>query len=419
MTTPAATAWHWPRLAGPLIGLLLMVLAAPLYAQTPTQLQSPLPASHVLDRASLLRADSRSELDRLATTLNRSGQGQLAVVLIGSTGKLAARRYATEVFNRWGVGNAGRNDGLMLLLALDDRAAEIVLGSGIDNAANRRHTDAVMRDVLLPRLRQGQLDLAVLDSASALLIRVYGLDLTRPAEAPDPASVAAATDGPPTGAVELVASSAPVMATAPLVPRPTAASQRSDQSGGARSRPETWIWVVLSAIAAAVLSLLWMLSKLLRHIWSFTIAPWIPRRCGSCSLQMQKLGEIEEKAYLAPAQLTEERLRSVDHRVFLCRRCGRVDKLEHRAWFSRYSRCAHCATKALSRTSRTLEAATRWSEGRIEIRECCQHCGHESRSEKVLPRLPAEDNQASNWSSGSDSGWGGGSSSGGGSSGRW
>ena len=409
--------------------LALCTLTMPAAAQSLDSLPTPLPASHVADPAKLLAADTRAELDRLATRLDQAGSGQLAFVVVASTSGKLPRQAATDVFNRWGVGHVDRNDGALFLLAKADRKAEIVLGDGIDTPANRLHAQTIMTTAMVPRFREGNYDQGLIVGATELLQRVYGVDLSRPTELPDTAAnadakgdqVAAASlgalDGTMTGDFESTAIAAPVPTDTRTAP-PRAAQTRAPVADEPSS--PGLVALVLSAIAAALGAAYWVLSKFLRMLWWFTGGRFMARRCGACSSRMELLSEVADDAHLGPGELTEERLKSVDYRIWVCPRCSRVDKLARRAWFSRYGNCASCHSRAVSQVSTTISSPTRYSTGLAEITETCQNCHKVKTERRVLPVLPPpSDNTSSSFSSSSSSSFGGGSSSGGGASGSW
>lgn len=410
-----------------LIGLIL--LSPALQAERVDQLPLPLPASHVADPRGLLAADTRAELDRLASTLDRAGRGELGFVVIGSTDGVDARRFATEVFNRWEIGDRRRHDGTLILLAKEDRAAEIVLGDGIDNAVNRGHAERVMQDAMVPRFKQGNYDQALVAGTTQLLQSVYAIDLSRPAEqAPADGAgttpqglatlagsaartdAAAAADSATAPGIDpnVKAEAASAAATTPLPRKPSAPAPAEPADTG-------FLVAGLGILATLFGGALWLLHKFLRMLWWFTGSRWFTRKCGSCGSTMQQLAEAADDAHLNPSQLTEERLGSVDHRVFLCPRCSRVEQIARRAWFTRYSDCRACHSRALSSVSKTLTAATRYSTGLAEVTETCQNCNQVRTERRVLPVLPPP----SSSSSSSGSSYGGGRSSGGGASGRW
>lgn len=405
-----------------LLLILLLSLATGLRAERVDQLPAPPAGSHISDLRGLLAADTRAELERLAATLDRAGRGQLAFVIIDSTAGVDHRRFATDVFNRWDVGHRERHDGTLFLLARSDRAAEIVLGEGIDNARNRAHADRVMQEAMVPRFRNGNYDQGLVAGATQLLQSVYAVDLSRPAEQQEsamgdgesaalPATLldAATADAPanaPTPTVDTVSATQPVAARAS---QPPPHAENGDPEYGALA-------VGLGILGTLAAGVLWLLNKFLRMLWLFTGSRWFTRKCGACGTAMQQLPEAADDAHLSGSQRTEERLGSVDHRVFLCPRCGKIEQLARRAWFTRYSDCRSCHSRAMSSVSRTLTAATRYSTGLAEVTETCQNCNQVRTERRVLPVLPPP---SSSSSSSSGSSYGGGRSRGGGASGRW
>lgn len=374
--------------------LVLCLFSAPLRAEPVDSLRSPLPASHVADTLGLLASDTRAELDRLAGTLDGQNRGQLAFVIVSNTNGMDPRQYGMAVFNRWGVGDRQRNDGTLILLARDVRAAEILLGDGIDTATNRAHAQAVMDQEMVPRLRAGDPDQAFVAGTTALLQRIYGIDLARPSEVP----------------VQALVSEGAARAPSPAAPPPDTGIAGSPS----REQDTTAALVVGMGILLSIFSAgLWLLYKLMRLIWWFTGSRWMPRKCSRCNASMQALSEVADDAHLSGHERTEERLGSVDHKVYLCPACGHIDKLSRRAWFTRYSDCKACKSRALSSVSRTLSSATRWSTGLAEVTSTCQHCGKVDVEQRTLPRITSSSSSSSGGS------FGGGRSSGGGASGRW
>lgn len=155
---------------------LLAALAGPLAAQqTGTALPQPV-SDTVTDLAGLLTPD---ELARLDTTLRaaRDETGVHVVVVamdnIARHGGEGARieDYAKTLFNSWGIGDATRNDGILILLAKGDRAVRVALGAGYDpiwDGAAQRAIDTAM----LPPLRDGNPAGALQAGAEAVIDRI-------------------------------------------------------------------------------------------------------------------------------------------------------------------------------------------------------------------------------------------------------
>lgn len=120
----------------------------------------------LLDESGKLSASTVAQVNALAGALDVSGAGQLGVLVTTTTRGHNPRDFATGVFNSWGVGHQGSNDGVLLFVAVDDRKAEIILGDGSRVATSQ--TDVVMRDDVVAHMKQKDLDGAVLSAAKSL-----------------------------------------------------------------------------------------------------------------------------------------------------------------------------------------------------------------------------------------------------------
>jgi uncharacterized protein len=102
-----------------------------------------------------LRVDELRALDRLGDEARAQIGAELAAVVIGSTDGVPHRQFATDLANRWGIGDRYRDNGVLILAALDDRAAEIVHGEGIDDDVRVTITLEIMHGEMVPRFRAG------------------------------------------------------------------------------------------------------------------------------------------------------------------------------------------------------------------------------------------------------------------------
>lgn len=148
-----------------LLAVLMVLGAAPVFA-APWDLSPPPRGQWALDQTGKVSAGTLAQLDSLAASLDAAGAGQLGVLVINSTSGVNPRDFATGVFNSWGVGNAGADDGILLFIAVSDRKAEIILGDG--SKVSRSITDAVMRDDVVANMKRGNLDQALLAAARSL-----------------------------------------------------------------------------------------------------------------------------------------------------------------------------------------------------------------------------------------------------------
>lgn len=120
----------------------------------------------VVDRTGMVSGGTIAELNRIAESVDASGAGQLGVLIVSTTNGTKPRDFATGVFNSWGVGHAGSNDGILLFIAVSDRKAEIILGDG--SKVTSSQTDVVMANDVVANMKRSDLDAALRAAARSL-----------------------------------------------------------------------------------------------------------------------------------------------------------------------------------------------------------------------------------------------------------
>jgi uncharacterized protein len=283
------------------------------------------------------------------------------------TGDNSLESFATNLFNTWGIGDATRNDGILVLVAPGDRKVRIEVGAGYDSQADRT-AQIIIDDTMLPAFRDGQMAAGTIAGVNA--VTQYFAPGT-----PPPSSSAASTTG---------------------------AASNSSGSGGN-------FWAGIVGFLLIPLTVVGGIARFLYGQWKRHRS----RQCPTCQTELRRLSEREDDQYLDPGERREESLKSVDYDVWLCPTCGYHTTLSYNSLFSRYQSCRQCGHKTLSEQSRTLVSPTYDSTGTSEITQDCKHCNHHYVFTRTIPRK-----QRSSSSSSSSSG-GGGSSSGGGASGSW
>ncbi len=116
----------------------------------------PAAGSLVADEADLL---TRSEERRLAEKLTAyadTTSTQIVVVTIPSLEGVPAAEYALALGREWGVGQEGKNNGVVILVSRDDREARIETGYGLEGAISDAIAARIYRNVMVPYFREGR-----------------------------------------------------------------------------------------------------------------------------------------------------------------------------------------------------------------------------------------------------------------------
>lgn len=134
-----------------------------------------------------------------------------------------------------------------------------------------------------------------------------------------------------------------------------------------------------------------------------------PRPCKKCGTITQKMSEKTEDEFLQSGQIAEEKIGIVDYDVWRCSACGSTEILSYPNPKSNYTRCPKCSYLTYHfGARRTIEAATYSSQGRGEEERTCIHCGHHHTDIFFIAMLVAASSSDSDSSSSSSSDSGGG-----------
>ena len=186
---PRALPRAWRILLLALTGLSALLLQAPAFAQ-PLQ---PIPAlsARVTDLTGTLDAAQKRELEaRLAAIEQRKG-AQVVVLMVPTTQPEAIEQYGIRVAEAWKIGR-GRvegqrvDDGVILLVAKDDRRVRIEVGYGLEGAIPDAYARRIIAESITPRFAQGDFNGGLLAAVQSLERLIDGEDLPAPSRGPGP-----------------------------------------------------------------------------------------------------------------------------------------------------------------------------------------------------------------------------------------
>ncbi len=140
--------------------------------------------SRVTDLTGTLNAQQKSELEsRIAAFEARRGS-QIAVLLLPTTKPEEIEQYAIRVAEAWKIGRRKVDDGLILVVAKDDRRLRIEVGYGLEGAIPDSVAKRVIDERITPRFREGDFYGGVRDGVDQLIRLAEGEKLPPPAAAP-------------------------------------------------------------------------------------------------------------------------------------------------------------------------------------------------------------------------------------------
>lgn len=139
----------------PALWAALCVLACSVIAAPAGAAQVPVPSysARVLDIAGKLDGSQISALNEQILELEVSTRAAVVVFMLPSTGEEEIEEYATRVFQEWKLGDAGRDDGILILVAIQDKRMRIEVGQGLEGSVPDVLAGRIIDQQMKPRFR--------------------------------------------------------------------------------------------------------------------------------------------------------------------------------------------------------------------------------------------------------------------------
>ena len=161
---------------------LMLLLAAALSAHASDELLNSLqPRGFVSDFANVISASEKHELTSMITELRQKTGAEIAVVTVSSLDGGEIDDFTNHLFERWGIGQKGKDNGLMFLAAMKDRKMRIEVGYGLEGAIPDAKAGRIRRDVITPYFKAGNPGQGIVMGVAALsqeVAKEYGVTLT-------------------------------------------------------------------------------------------------------------------------------------------------------------------------------------------------------------------------------------------------
>jgi uncharacterized protein len=154
-----------------LSSLVALLLAAAPVAGT---VEVPYLTGRVVDTAEVLSAEAHERVTALLKAHEERTTNQIAVLTVPALEGESVEDFAARVFKAWRLGQADRDNGVLLLVAPRDRRMRIEVGYGLEPALTDLAAGRIIRDVMTPRFRSGDLDAGVEEGARAIIAVLEG-----------------------------------------------------------------------------------------------------------------------------------------------------------------------------------------------------------------------------------------------------
>jgi uncharacterized protein len=372
------------------------ILFSPLSSQALTVQEVPNPqqvsGSWVTDMADIFSDETEAQINQMITDLEAKNGTEMAVVTVPKTASATSvKEFATELFNYWGIGKQGQDNGVLFLISVGDRRVEIETGYGIEAILPDAKVGNIIDTQIIPRFKQGDFAGGTLAGTKALVVVL----------AADPDQVGTLPPNVPT----------------------------TEITGDDNVAP----WGMLAGgglFAMGIGTAIYFLS----HSQKVLLKPEGQTRlqqgnynflCADCQQPMEKVNSSLVNTHLNAAENAAQNLGSVKFEGWKCLHCNQQSTVKGfhllalTSNSSRFGYCPHCQELTVTHAEKTITSPTQYSTGLKLITSQCNNCTYHQERKEIIPPLPPPPPPSSSGGSFGGGSFGGGSSGGGGAGGSW
>ena len=132
------------------------------------------PTGFVNDFAGVLSDSDRADMEQTLSDFEKQTSTEVVVVTIKSLEGDSVENYAVKLFEEWEIGKKGKDNGVLLLVALDDRKAKIEVGYGLEGALTDLESGQIMNNVIIYYFKKEMYYTGIFDGVKAIMEAVRG-----------------------------------------------------------------------------------------------------------------------------------------------------------------------------------------------------------------------------------------------------
>jgi len=142
----------------------------------------PKPAGRITDLANIIDSATESELDSRLNELERTTSSEVAVVTVPSLDGVTVEDYAVRLFKQWGIGQSKTDNGVLVLVAPNEREMRIEVGYGLEGVLPDGLAGQIIRENFTPRFRDNDYSGGIRDGVGRVIDVVEKQQVLSPEE---------------------------------------------------------------------------------------------------------------------------------------------------------------------------------------------------------------------------------------------
>jgi len=128
----------------------------------------PPPVSYVVDKADLIEDAAQARLAGILQELEQKTTAQMIILTVKSTQGVPIEQYSLQQAEQWGLGKKGKDNGLLFLIAVNDRKYRFETGYGLEQILPDSMLGSIGRSYLVPAFKAGHYSRGILETTSVI-----------------------------------------------------------------------------------------------------------------------------------------------------------------------------------------------------------------------------------------------------------
>jgi uncharacterized protein len=127
----------------------------------------------VNDYTNTMSKDWKSKTEQLVAKVERETKCEIAVAVIDNLKGLTIEDYAVRLFEKWGIGKKDKDNGVLLLVSMDERELRIEVGYGLEGVITDIEAKNLIDNVIVPRFKENNYDSGIYNGVVAIANKIY------------------------------------------------------------------------------------------------------------------------------------------------------------------------------------------------------------------------------------------------------
>jgi len=152
-----------------LVSFVCLILSTCAWADIPAK-----PQGWVSDFAGILSDTTKSQIDALCAEVKKSTGAEIAVVTVPSLDDMSVEEYAVSLFKKWGIGEKDKDNGVLFLIAPNERKTRIEVGYGLEPVITDGRAGEILRETVIPFFKAGDYNQGILQGSMQIAALITG-----------------------------------------------------------------------------------------------------------------------------------------------------------------------------------------------------------------------------------------------------